>query len=199
MFEDVPPVASGNNRPAKPVEYQELWWIRLGLGLVAVVVGVLVVAWPSATVRVVAVLFGINLLVDGVMRVLQAVMTDDGGAGGRVLYGFLGVVSIALGVLCLRNILQTVEVLVLIAGLAWLVAGVIELVAGLSSGPPRRWNADTVLALGSGAVAVVAGTVLLLYPKVSLAALVVLLGGSLVLYGAVSVVGALRWRSRRQA
>jgi uncharacterized membrane protein HdeD (DUF308 family) len=181
--------------PLSMSPHQERWWIRLVLGAVAFVVGLLVVAWPDATVAVVAVLFGINLLFDGFMRVLQAILTPAAGTAPRVLYGLLGIVSIVIGVLCLRNLLQTVAVLVLLVGLFWLIAGIVEIVVALSSGPPSRWTARTALALGTGIVAVLAGVVVLAYPQVTVGTLVVLLGASLLVYGVVSVVAALRLRS----
>jgi uncharacterized membrane protein HdeD (DUF308 family) len=172
----------------------DLWWIRLVLGLVAVVIGVIVIAWPEATVTVVAVLFGVHLLIDGVVRVVQAILTPAASPAGRILYGLLGAVSIVIGVLCLRNLLQTVAVLVLLVGLSWLLAGIFEIIAALSSGPPSRWTARTALELGAGAVALLAGIVVLAYPKVSLGTLIVLLGGSLLVYGVVSVISAFRLR-----
>ena len=198
---DLPPAPgfgdAGQTEPRDPG--RSFWWIRLVLGLVAVVVGVLVLAWPEATVTVVAVMFGLNLLVDGFMRVLQAILSPAEHVAARVLYGLLGIVSVVIGVLCLRNLLQTVAVLVLLVGLSWLIAGIIELVVVLSTGPPTRWTAHTALGLGTGVVAVLAGTVVLAYPKVTLGTLVVLLGASLLVYGAVSIANAFRLRGESRA
>jgi uncharacterized membrane protein HdeD (DUF308 family) len=198
---DLPPAPSFGeaDRPVRTGPDRSFWWIRLVLGLVAVLVGVLVMAWPEATVTVVAVLFGLNLLVDGFMRVLQAILSPAESVAARVLYGLLGIVSVVIGVLCLRNLLQTVAVLVLLVGLSWLIAGIIELVVALSSGPPSRWTARTALDLGTGVVALLAGAVVLAYPKVSLGTLVVLLGASLLVYGAVSIMNAFRLRSEARA
>src|SRR6478609_5660064 len=44
------------------------WWFLLIFGIVAIVIGVVVLAWPSQTLRVVGVLFGIYLLVSGVIE-----------------------------------------------------------------------------------------------------------------------------------
>jgi uncharacterized membrane protein HdeD (DUF308 family) len=173
----------------------DLWWIRLVLGLAGIVVGIVVIVWPEATVTVVAVLFGLNLLIDGCMRVVQAVLTPRASPMARVLYGLLGAISIVIGVLCLRHLLQTVTILVVLIGLSWLLAGIFELIAGLSSGPPSQWNARTALDLATGAIALVIGIVVLAYPKPSLGTLVILLGISLLVSGVVSVVNAFRWRA----
>ena len=48
------------------------WLWLLGLGVVAVIVGVVVLVWPSQTSGGVGVLFGIYLLVSGVMQIMLA-------------------------------------------------------------------------------------------------------------------------------
>jgi len=172
----------------------DLWWIRLVLGLAGIVVGIVVIVWPEATVTVVAVLFGVNLLIDGCLRVLQAILTPSASVVARVLYGLLGAISIVIGVLCLRHLLQTVAILVVLIGLSWLLAGIFELIVAVSSGPPSQWNARTALDLATGVIALVAGVVVLAYPKLTLGTLVILLGISLLVSGVVSVVNAFRWR-----
>src|SRR4051812_48692 len=97
-----PPAAGGRPRAAlftdaTPPEslttpHHDLWWIRLVLGVVGIVIGVVVIAWPKATVTVVAVLFGINLLIDGCIRVLQSILTPRASGGARILYGVLGAI-----------------------------------------------------------------------------------------------------------
>jgi uncharacterized membrane protein HdeD (DUF308 family) len=191
LFTDAPPPES------MTTPQHDLWWIRLVLGVVGIVVGIMVIAWPEATVTVVAVLFGINLLIDGGIRVLQAILTPHASGGTRILYGLLGAFSIVIGVLCLRHLLQTVTLLVLLVGLAWVLGGIFELIAALSSGPPSQWNARTILDLATGVIALLAGIVVLAWPEISLKTLVVLVGISLLVSGVVSVVNAFRWRGSR--
>jgi uncharacterized membrane protein HdeD (DUF308 family) len=174
---------------------RDLWWIRLVLGMVAFGVGVMVITWPEATVTVVAVLFGVNLLIDGCLHVVQAILTSSGSGAARALYGLLGALFIVIGVLCLRNLLQSLTVLVVLVGVSWLLAGIFELIITLSSGPPSTWNTRTALDLGTGAVALIAGVIVLVYPQLTLGALVILLGISLVVSGVVSVVNAFRQRA----
>jgi uncharacterized membrane protein HdeD (DUF308 family) len=203
MSPDISPSSPSTSDPddltvvvVTPTSLRALWWIPLILGLVAAVIGVIVIVWPEATVKVVAVLFGINLLIYGVMRVIQAILAPVDSVALRILYGLLGVVSIVIGVLCLRNLLQTVTVIVLLVGLSWLISGIIELIVTLSSsGPPSQWTGHTAVELGAGIIAVLAGLVVLAYPKVSLGTLVVLLGISLLVYGVVSIFAAFRLRA----
>ena len=70
----------------------------LALGGISFVLGVVVVAWPGVTVGVLAVLIGLQLIINGVVRIAQSVA---GGltAGTRTLMAVLGVLSLPIGVL----------------------------------------------------------------------------------------------------
>jgi uncharacterized membrane protein HdeD (DUF308 family) len=159
------------------------WGLLIALGVLSVVGGLAILVWPEETVLVVAVLIGLQLLVNGVVRLVQSFAADDAGGSERVLLALLGIFSILVGVLCLRNILQAVAALAVLVGLFWLVGGIIDVIGGLLPGsvPGRGWR------LLSGALSVIAGIVLLAYPGISLAALVVLLGIWLLLYGAIFI------------
>ncbi len=152
-------------------------------GALSVVIGVLVLSWPGATIGVVALLFAIQLLVSGILQVVAAFSTD-GGAGRRILFGLLGALSILVGLLCLRAPLQTVLVLGLLLGATWVIQGVITIVTAVGSeqGTGRGWM------IVSGVLHVLGGAVVLDSSVASLAVLVWMLGIFLIVSGAVLVI-----------
>jgi uncharacterized membrane protein HdeD (DUF308 family) len=163
------------------------WALGLALGILTVVLGVLIIAWPEATVTVVAVLFGIQLFIYGVFRLVLAIVTDDGG-GMRVLHALLGTLSITVGVLVLRDPLQTVEILALLLGLIWLIGGIIEFVTALVARDRthRGWSILVPV------LTALAGVVVLAYPGMSLFTLTVFVGVGLVVWGAITS-GVMLW------
>src|SRR4029450_10026480 len=54
--------------PAFPPISENRYWLRLIIGVLAIGVGIAAFAWPSATVQVIGFLFGLNLLVAGLIR-----------------------------------------------------------------------------------------------------------------------------------
>ncbi|HVW43370.1 MAG TPA: DUF308 domain-containing protein [Amycolatopsis sp.] len=157
----------------------------IALGTVTVIAGIAVLAWPSATAKVIAVIFGIFALVSGVFQLASAIAADRPATGGgaRVLLAVSGVLSLLLGIVCLRHPFQTLEILTLLLGMFWVVTGVVGVVHALGS----REMAGRGFAVFAGVVSVIAGIVLLAYPSVSLLVLVWLLGVELLLTGAVAV------------
>lgn len=163
-------------------------WI-LGAAVATFVPGVIVLAWPEATLHVLAVLIGLYLLVTGAFRFVGAFGRED--QGERLPGLLLAVLYVLAGVLCLRNPLQTVTALSLIVGVVWLVSGMLTLFTALAARDlPHRGAV-----LGAAVLAVVAGIVVLALPAESARALTRLLGLWLVLLGLMEAAVALAWRA----
>ena len=79
------------------------WQLLLLIGVSAVALGVIVLAWPGKTLFVAGVLFGIYLVVSGIGYVFAAFGTHAG-AAMRVLTFITGIVSVVLGLFCFREI-----------------------------------------------------------------------------------------------
>ena len=75
------------------------WWWPAIFGAISIVAGVLALAWPGPTLVVLAVLFGIELIVWGIFRLVGAFTFGDESGGARVLWAILGVLSLLSGVL----------------------------------------------------------------------------------------------------
>jgi uncharacterized membrane protein HdeD (DUF308 family) len=160
------------------------WGWVLVFGIITLIAGLLTVAWPGRTVLVVAVLFGVQLFVSGIFRLVMA-FTDEG-EGHRVAYALIGIFAILVGILCLRHIFQTVEALALILGIFWVIVGVMDFFAGIFlKGMPRRgWT------IVMGVLGFIAGMVVLVQPAISLVTLAWVLGIWLILYGTMEIVAS---------
>jgi uncharacterized membrane protein HdeD (DUF308 family) len=171
------------------------WGWVLTFGIVTLLAGILALAWPGRTVVVLAVLFGVQLVVAGIFRFVAALATDDETGATRVLLALLGVLSFIVGLYALRHILVTIATLALLLGIFWIVNGAIEVFTALSHRrmPGRGW---TIL---MGLLSMVAGVVVLVYPGISLVTLAVVLGVWLLVFGVMEVGLAFRLRSVGQA
>jgi uncharacterized membrane protein HdeD (DUF308 family) len=176
---DAPPAAAGPDAAEKLA-----WWLALAAAVLGVVVGVLMVVWPEATLKVLAVLFGVWLLLHGIVRIVEAITGRGEGGGRRAILGVIGVVFVIAGVIALRNLLVSLAVLATIIGLMWLIGGIVELVTAFvgPGGGIRIWRA--VL----GAFSVIAAVVVLVWPDLTLLTLVYLTAAWLIVMGLIQVV-----------
>jgi uncharacterized membrane protein HdeD (DUF308 family) len=167
------------------------WQLLLLIGVLAVALGVIVLAWPGKTLFVAGVLFGIYLVVSGIGYVFAAFGTHAG-AAMRVLTFITGIVSLVLGFFCFRDKFEAVTLLAIWIGVSWLFRGMTLLAAALSLDhmPGRGWQ---VL---SGLIIVIGGAVLIVSPLDSIAVLTLVAGCWLIAIGIVDVITAFQVRSR---
>ncbi|MFL9683629.1 HdeD family acid-resistance protein [Streptomyces sp. KL110A] len=167
------------------------WQALLVAGLVALVLGVLVLVWPGASLLAAGVLFGLYLLFSGVMQLVAAFGTHAT-ASLRVPAFISGALSILLGLFCFRGATQSILLLALWIGIGWLFRGITQTVAAASDPamPARGWQVFL------GVVSAVAGVVLIVSPLESVAVLTLLGGIWLIAVGTAEIVTAIQIRSR---
>jgi uncharacterized membrane protein HdeD (DUF308 family) len=166
----------------EPVE-KAAWWLALIAAVLGVVVGVMIMVWPEATLKVVAVLFGAWLVLHGVVRIVQAISGGGRDGAERAILGAVGVFFVIAGVIALRNLLVSLVVIATVIGLMWLITGIVDLIAAFSGpgGGYRWWR------VGLGVLSIVAALVVLIWPDLSLVALTFITGLWLVVVGVIQV------------
>jgi uncharacterized membrane protein HdeD (DUF308 family) len=166
------------------------WGWVLAYGIVTLAAGIAVLVWPHATLLVIAVLFGVQLIVSGIFRFVAALASDDLTGGTRVLLALLGVLSVIVGLWAVRHVLLTLLALTVFLGIYWVVNGVIEIFTALSHRemPERGWT------VAMGVLSAIAGIIVLAYPGLSLLSLAIVLGIWLLIFGAMEIGVAFRIR-----
>jgi uncharacterized membrane protein HdeD (DUF308 family) len=165
-------------------------WI-MAFGIITLLAGVAVLAWPGRTLIVIAVLFGIQLIVTGIFRFVAAFASEDLTGGTRVLLAVLGVLSLIIGLYAIRHVLLTLLALALLLGIFWVVNGSVELFTALSHRemPNRGWTGLM------GVLSIFAGVIVLAYPGISLVTLAIVLSIWLLFFGIMQIMMAFRIRS----
>ena len=166
------------------------WGWVLAYGILTVLAGVAVLAWPSETLLVIAVLFGVQLIISGIFRFVGALASDDLTGGTRVMLALLGVLSIIIGLWAVRHAVLTLVALIVFLGIFWVINGLIEIFTALSHRdmPDRGWS---VL---MGVLSAIAGIIVLAYPGLTLVGLAVILGIWLLVFGILELMAAFRLR-----
>ncbi|MFD4324677.1 HdeD family acid-resistance protein [Nocardioides sp. NPDC058538] len=169
----------------------DYWGLVLAYGLVTTALGVILAVWPKQTLVVLAVIIAIQIIVSGVFRLIAAVAGSSMEGGLRAVVGFSGALAIVVGLLFLRDPIQTLLIVTILLGVWWVIGGIVDIIgAVLRPAPGRRmWD------IATGAITVLAGAVLLINPEVSLGALLVVSCIWLIVVGLIAIVMAFRLRS----
>lgn len=151
--------------------------------LVAIGLGTILLVWTTATLTVIAVLFGLYFVVSGVLRIVRGFASTGAGAGGRILNIVLGLILLVVGIIAMRNPDGSLAVLGLVVGISWIVEGVAALV---------EYTADSSRWFGIlfGVVAIIAGVIVLFAPVETIGVLVTIGGIMLIISGLVQLVRA---------
>jgi uncharacterized membrane protein HdeD (DUF308 family) len=162
-----------------------LWKSALVSGIIAVILGILVLVWPGITILVAAIFFGAYLLVTGIAQVIFAFSLHVS-AGGRVLLFISGAASLILAVLCFRSLQDSILLLAIWIGIGFIFRGVATAVSAISDPtlPGRVWQIIV------GVISIIAGIVMMASPFQSLAVLTLVVGIWLIVIGVMEVVSA---------
>jgi uncharacterized membrane protein HdeD (DUF308 family) len=166
------------------------WGFVVVMGVLSIVIGLLAMFYPGATIVTVGIFFAAWLFVSGIFSIIGS-FTRDGDTGSRVLTAIIGVLSIIVGWALLRSPFQSVEVFIFVLGIFWLVQGIMTFVAAFAVKEGRNWR------IFSGILGIIAGVIILTYPISSAVTLAFIGGIWLVILGITQIIAGFQLRSAR--
>jgi len=160
------------------------------IGIVSIVVGLLVLFWPDVTLWLVAILFGIQLIIQGAMRIGFA--SRARGAGWpRGLSIAVGILVIIAGILCLLRPAISLIALAYLLAIGWIIEGIATLTQAFGHG---RATSSRIFFGISGVVFIAAGVIVAIAPGSSLVLLAQVAGVALIIIGVFALVAAIAHR-----
>ena len=170
---------------------QRLWKGKLVAGLLTIVLGVLVLAWPGPSILVASTLFGVYLLLSGMVE-LYLGFTLPRSAATRVMLFISGALSLVLAIMSFRHFGDGYAVLLLSLwiGIGFIFQGVSAAAIGVSESdlPGRGWY------IVAGIISLLAGLAVLVWPFDSIAVLTLATGIWLIVIGIGQAIQAIQTR-----
>jgi uncharacterized membrane protein HdeD (DUF308 family) len=161
-------------------------WL-LGVGLIDVVAGLFAIAWPGVTVLALALLFGLLVLLAGVVSISMGLVVRRSGGEPLVPFVFGGAALIA-GIICLVHPGAGVFAIILGCTLWFLMTGLGELALARTQSPMRIWF------LGMGTLSLIAALILIVNPGVAISTVGLIAGIAFLIRGAGEL--SIGWRLR---
>lgn len=160
-------------------------------GVLAVIVGILILVWPGKTAAVVAAIIAIYAIVAGLVYAGLGIFSKTKGGWARVGHILLGILFIIAGVVALFNLTATTAWLAvfigILVGIMWIVEGIVAL-STLGDAASKGWSIFFAI------LSIVAGLVVLFSPVWGAVVLWWLLGISLVVLGIINIVRAFTFK-----
>lgn len=174
-----------------PLRMAPHWGVVLAGGIVAVLLGAALAAWPGETVKVLAFLLAVQLIFAGAAQMFLAVVSLRGATRWAVVLA--GLLSLVIGGLLLFDPLQTLTFVGWAVGLCVAAVGLGDLFGAFSTHAARH----RVWQVVRGLLGVVIGLFLVVNPDWSLAAMVVITYVWLIAYGFITIVAAFALRAEQ--
>lgn len=156
-------------------------------GLIALIVGILILVWPGHTAVVITWLIAAYAVAGGLVYAGVGIFSKSLGGWSRVGHIVLGVLFIIAGIIAFANLGATTVWLAvflgILVGIMWIVEGIVALTA-LGGSRSRGWSIFFAI------ISIIAGIVLLFSPLWGALVLWWLLGISLVVLGIIQIVRA---------
>ncbi len=168
------------------------WWLPALSGIVSLAVGVLAIAYPDITLRVLGIVFGVSILLAGVTALIMA-FDPDSDTVHSVLRLIIGFIALLAGLaLLVRPGASVLAVLLVIA--FWLVvAGVADLLRGITV-RQGRWSSILL-----GVVEIAIGVILVADPDIGVTTIALIAGIGFILRGILELALALELRHSYKA
>jgi uncharacterized membrane protein HdeD (DUF308 family) len=171
-----------------PAQQSNVWWLFLLQGIAAIILGLMLITAPGATLVVMVTFLGFYWLIEGILSLVHIFVDRSVPWVWSLL---IGIVGIAAGILVVRHpllaALTVPTVLVIILGVQGLIMGVFEIIAGFTGG-----------GIGSfilGVINLLIGALLLSSPATAALAVPLVFGVILLVEGVGLIIVAFRSRA----
>jgi uncharacterized membrane protein HdeD (DUF308 family) len=178
--------------PVPPSTARALVGTVAAFAALALILGVVTLTWPTVTLLIIAALFGIYAIVNGVMLLVASIRRW---VPNRVSSALFGVIDLAAGIIAIAWPGVTVLVLAVLVGVWLIVTGVFESVL-----VTRLWRETHEVRTVAwptirAALAMIVGILVIARPVAGAWGIALLIGVYALIYA--GVLGAIAWQLRR--
>ena len=156
------------------LRFTRLWWLVAALGVLSLAAGVIVIVKPSNSLKTLAVIVGIFVLLDGIA---EFVLAFDRRTANRGLVALLALLDLVVGILLIRHPLGGVKAIALLLAIWLIAAGVVRLMIAFDT------HGDRLGRFVVAAIEIAFGIAILANPNIGYATLAVLIGLAFILNG----------------
>ena len=176
-----------NTSPAS-AQQSNIWWLFLLQGIAGILLGLMLLTYPGATVVVLVTFLGFYWLFTGVMALVRVFVDRSVPWIWSLLIGIVGILA---GLVVLRHpllaALTVPTTIVIILGVQGLIMGVLDMIGGFKGGGARSFLL--------GIINIVIGALLLGSPLIAALSLPLVFGVLLLIQGTGLVILAFRVRA----
>ena len=168
----------------------QLWGLAVTEGVLAILAGIALLFWPAASAVILVTLFGLFVLIWGIVELVQSLL-GLGRRQGWWVQLILSVLLLGLGVFLLRNLGISLAIFILLIGYTFIIRGLFDILTGLFS-KHESVVQNKGLLIVIGVIGIAAGIVTLVQPVASGLAFIWVAGVYALIFGVFTIVFAMK-------
>jgi uncharacterized membrane protein HdeD (DUF308 family) len=165
---------------------------QIGLGAIAIILSILILAFPGIAIVSIVLIIGILLLIVGIESVISGLIVKS---KSRLASIGLGIIVIILALIVMAFPIGTTVFLILLMGIALLIDGISRLVHGFGDKESRGWSRG--FRIGVGALEVILGILIMVSPAVGVAFVAFIIAIALLIVGIQMIAGGISGKRMR--
>ncbi len=176
-------------------ETKSPFWVRaaqIGLGVIAVIISIYVIAFPALTFVTIVFLIGIILFVVGIERIITGIVAPGKSRWGTIGLGIL-VLIISIIIIAFPSAFGAFLIILLAIGL--LIDGIARVYHGATDKTARTWS--RIFSLVAGAIEIGLAIMIMVSPVLGAALVGILLGIALLIVGIQIIAAGVTGRQPR--
>ena len=159
---------------------KEIWWLLLTAGIISMILGIIIVVWPLATAKVLVIIFGVAMMLLGIVAFIRSFILIKRTKTWWVLL-IEGIVGIAIGIVLFVWPVWTTAILAYFIGIWLVISGILAIIFGSIQ--------KSVFPVLSGIFSLIVGfLVLFSSPYYALAALIFVFGILSIFRGIILII-----------
>jgi uncharacterized membrane protein HdeD (DUF308 family) len=174
-----------------PQAVNEMWWLGLTQGILAIFFGITAVFWPGLTLVTLVYLFSAFILLWGMTEIIHGLLSIRRRSTWWLTLLF-GLVGLGVGVYLIRHPDISFDTFIVVTGLTLIVRGLLDVLSVLLD---RRTINNKILMAIIGIAAIAAGIILFLQPVAGGVAFVWILGLYALIFGLLIIVMSIEARN----
>ena len=165
-----------------------VWDFIISRGIICLIIGILLLTMPGATIGMLCILIGIFLLLNGLIALIKALKSSN----GKKTLLIYGLICLFAGLLILTNPGLLAGIFVIAFSLLVLISGANQLVAAIKA--KSTSGSARVLAALTGIISIALGLALLVRPDIGLEVIVMLIGIYFLAFGILAIATGVTMR-----
>lgn len=158
-----------------------VWDFIISRGIIALIIGILFIAMPLATMKFLCLLIGIILLLNGLVATVKAIRSKT----AKKTFLVYGLTCLLLGIIILMNQALSVSVLIMFFAVLVLITGLSQIFAAIKA--KSTPGSARALAALTGVLSLILGLALLMHPNIGEKVIPIIIGIYFIAFGVLAI------------